>query len=347
MSRQLCGWFLTTLVAVLSLSACVDEPVGPPMSSEAGAQRRLHTPSSLGHVAARIGERAFAAAAEEFPGSAGFYFDEAGGLIVRHVNPARGPAFAEWVLENVPIATRGRLGGSRPAPLALPADYDYLSLASWRESATYNILPRDGVHFVDFDEVKNRVVIGVRDETFFDATWKAVEAAGIPKAAVNVAVMPEALEGASLDDFQRPLSGGLLIQHKGSCTLGWTARQGDRRYAITASHCTNETFEPETSLFWQWDAWNDDNYIGPEAIDPDGSSCGFLGKNECRYSDAAAIRLNAETAVSFGYIARTTFKERLTGSTTIDAADSLLTITNAGGPPYTGQPSEKVGRTTG
>lgn len=148
-----------------------------------------------------------------------------------------------------------------------------------------SVWSRNDVHMIDLDEVTTRVVIGVLSDESVPLVRENVSARGIPNTAVEIVVAPQSIPLQSLDSHQRPITGGWLVQHSGACTLGWTAYQNGIRYAVVASHCTEDTYSRDASAFWQWNVSNNDHLIGSEAKDLTG-----FGVLHGRYRVATAMR---------------------------------------------------------
>lgn len=88
-----------------------------------------------------------------------------------------------------------------------------------------DVLPIQGVESLDIDETLNRVVVRVTQEPAKAAVLDFAATAGVPSQALVVNVVPAGHLLSTLQDYARPLVGGLLIDpfldgvdHQ--CTLG-------------------------------------------------------------------------------------------------------------------------------
>lgn len=128
---------------------------------------------------ARPEEGNFVELARRAPGTAGFYFDARGGLVVRVKSSvagnegARSAVHALIALGRIDPPDRGAVIG----PVKVEhADYSFAELARWRDIAfDHALLAIRGVTSLDLDEVRNRVALGI-DPSTFDATRRAVVA---------------------------------------------------------------------------------------------------------------------------------------------------------------------------
>ena len=223
------------------------------------------------------------------------------------------------------------------------ADFDWASLERWQVDAGREALAMRGAVWVDADEARNRVTIGVERGTSAAALRSAVARLGVPSGAVVVQEVEPVKLAATLRDRIRPVVGGLQINFPGFlCTLGFNALRGTQRSFITNSHCTNVQGGTESTPYWQPSSGPGSAQIATEVADPvytTGGSC--PANRRCRRSDASRARYASGTTSTLGSIARTTGANN--GSVTISGR---FTITGEGGASV-GQTVHKVGRTTG
>ena len=114
------------------------------------------------------------------PGFGGMYVDKDGRLAVYLKDRAQLPA-ARAAIETV-------FGpGSIPAAgvHAVAGQYTMTELAAWTRRAG-RLLSLPGVVFVDLDEAKNRVAVGVEDDSRTQAVLKVLASLDIPRAAVVI-----------------------------------------------------------------------------------------------------------------------------------------------------------------
>ena len=227
--------------------------------------------------------------------------------------------------------------------------FDFGQLSQWRNSVLRQI-PGSNIAFLDVDERRNRVLIGVEELAVTDRVSSELSIMGIPKEAVVFEESGPIEIDATLRDRFRPMRGGLEIglESGGFCTKTVPVRLASATNGVgflTNSHCTDVRGGVENTQYTQ-DA-DDSEIVGTELYDPQfftGSSCpsGY----QCRYSDSAFIEYKADQYYSFDYggIARTTWRGQSSGSTTI--AGNHFTV-NDHGTAGVGTEVNKIGRTTG
>lgn len=322
---------LVGLVAgtVLLASACSDttRPTSPADSpADAGSIGALQQPDDP------------VALARQVPGFGGFFFDEQGvpTIYLKEVG-LRGTA--ERALQPF-LSVRG-LNAS--ALRVRRADYDWASLERWQEQASTQALSMRGTVYVDADEARNRIKIGVERGMSGAQVRAALARAGVPASAALVEEVEPVTFAATLQSQVRPVPGGVQINFPGFlCTLGFNARKGSQRSFITNSHCTNVQGGNEGTPYWQPTQGTAPAQIATEVDDPRyrrGNGC--PAGRRCRRSDAARATYANGTASTLGSIARTTGPNN--GSLTIAGNFSIA----AEGAPVVGQTANKVGRTTG
>ncbi len=278
------------------------------------------------------------ALARQVPGFGGFFFDQQGQPTVYLKEEDRRPT-AERVLG--PYLS---LHGLRRASLRVRrADFDWASLERWQGEASAEALSMRGTVFVDADESRNRLTIGVERGTSAAQVRAAVARRGVPASALIVEEVEPVTLAATLRNRIRPVPGGVQINFPGFlCTLGFNATRSGQRSFITNSHCTNVQGGTEATPFWQPTQAAAPAQIATEAQDPGyGQIAGCPMQRRCRRSDAARARYASGTGSQLGRIARTTGANN--NSLTISGR---FTIT-AEGNPVVGQIANKVGRTTG
>jgi hypothetical protein len=280
------------------------------------------------------------------PGFGGFFFDRDGAptVYLRDVS-ARGQverALGPWLASQ---------GTGSAALRVRRADYDWASLERWQGRATGTALAMRGVAWVDADEARNRVTIGVERGMPAAQVRSAVARLGVPSAAVVVEEGEPVRQLAKLQEHVRPVVGALQINFDPDlaapnsfvCTLGFNATRNGRRSFITNSHCTNAQGGNESTVYWQPTRVAAPTRIATEVADPvyttGGTGC--PPGRRCRRSDAARARYASGTTSTLGKIARTSGAN--SGSLTITGN---FTITAEGSAVF-GQTVHKIGRTTG
>ena len=272
------------------------------------------------------------------PGFGGFFLDADGAPTIYledvTTRAAAERALAPWL----------GLHGLRAAELRVRrADFPWASLERWQGEASAGALALRGAVWVDADEARNRVTIGVERGTPAAQVRSAVTRLGVPSGAVVVEEVEPVRLAVTLRQRVRPVVGGLQINFPGFlCTLGFNAIRSGQRSFITNSHCTNTQGGTEGTPYWQPTQGGAAAQIATEVADPAytrGGGC--PSGRRCRRSDASRAAYAGGTTSTLGSIARTTGANN--GSVTISGR---FTITGEGSP-VVGQTVNKVGRTTG
>lgn len=265
----------------------------------------------------------------EVPGFGGLFHDAEGRV---HV----------YLTETGDAALLERLGGDVQVHRG---DYEFSDLYRWRE-ALGALFARGDVVFLDVDETRNRVRVGVE-------AGRALATRSFDRELVRLRVPREAVEFVETDPIYElnhnvqhsfnPVPGGVEIGFSNFvCTLGFNVRFGDAGpcYFITNDHCSNvQGVTDGTQYFQPFGGVN----IGQEVFDPPffvGGACpvGF----QCKFSDStAAVYYNA-TMCEFARIARTFFN-----SIVINPATPRWFIVGKNYAPTANQRQIKQGRTTG
>ncbi len=119
---------------------------------------------------------------KQAPGFGGMYIDPDGRLAVYLLDPAQLPA-ARSAIEAVFGSNRVPAAGVR----AVQGQYAVSQLKAWTERAA-TVLKLPGVAFVDLDEAKNRVAIGVEDDSRRQSVEEALRSLKIPREAMLIDV---------------------------------------------------------------------------------------------------------------------------------------------------------------
>jgi len=160
--------FVLTAAPALAVGCLAREIVA---AGEAGSQQR-RTMETYDDLLVRVEERA--------PGFGGMFIDPDGRLAVYLLDPSQ-LRTARSAIEAVFGADRVPAAGVR----ALQGQYTVSQLKRWTERAGA-VLEMPGVTMVDLDEAKNRVAIGVEDDSRTRAVEQALPLLGIPRAAVVI-----------------------------------------------------------------------------------------------------------------------------------------------------------------
>ncbi len=119
---------------------------------------------------------------KQAPGFGGMYVDSEGRLVLYLLDTAQLPA-ARAAIEAVFGPDRVPAAGVR----AVKGQYTVSQLAAWSRRAAA-VLELTGVTFVDLDEARNRVAIGVDDHLRVKTVAKALSSMKVPRAAVVIDV---------------------------------------------------------------------------------------------------------------------------------------------------------------
>lgn len=198
----------------------------------------------------------------------------------------------------------------------------------------------DGVLYTDADESLNQVVVAVTTLAAADIIKSIVLEQSINPEMVTVVVREPITMSARLDDYVRPLKGGVRITSTKGCTLGFLAYRQGKQVFITNSHCTNVPGGTESTVFAQPNATYWFYEVGTEIVDPQFSSLfGCPSGQLCRRSDSAVVEItNGSTAWS--YLHATTG----IGSLTINGEYHIAEEEHG---PTSGELVRKIGSTTG
>jgi hypothetical protein len=325
-------------------------------------------------------ESAFARLSEQSPSSAGFYINSQGRLVIvvrdeGEDASARSTA-ASFLATGLISDSRARRSGI----LIKRGKYTFHQLSRWRDIVFDAILGSvPGVVSLDLDEEANAVTIGL--DPVFAADLRTtlprrLTTMGVDTGAVSFRVHPPLratvrsglLNNGLLARRSLPstlwsdaddMIGGLQIEvyvqdrprgpaNLGICTLGIVADYGSTRGFITAAHCSKyqwllDQFPVYQSLL--------PHQVGSEFADPEGWSCGFLGGNTCRNSDASFYSLDPTITSERGLIARTGSSSGpggVLGDTVIDVSRPFFIVTDVDQENTTqGQVVQKMGRFSG
>jgi hypothetical protein len=350
---------ITLVIAAIVLAATSASAQSLP-EAEAGASapsqsQAPQTPPGLDGEFVRL--------ARQVPGFGGYFFDANGDLNVHLTDLVREPAARAAVADvarNRP--ERSRQPWKRPAEVIVHrADYDFVQLAEWRRRLSA-ALGMASVLVLDADEVANRVFVGVTDEEAKPEVLAVVDRAGVPRAAVVVDVAPAGNLITTLQQYYRPLMGGLEIGFTSAsgipsqCTLGvnvWYTNYAQgipvgTRGFYTASHCSTTYGGTDGTVFSQGGV-----QIGHEAWDPpfftNAQNTLCPANMFCRWSDVAFAAYDAGVNRLQGAVAYTYYRGfglGQTGSLDIHPNQPSRTLTQTT-TPVVGTYLDKVGRTTG
>lgn len=356
-------WLPPAAIAIVlfALAACRDIPTDAADPASIGPGGAV-APAIQFVGGVRTFDDEMAATANRVPGFAGLYLDPSGQLVVRMTDPPR-LAQASAEIENLlgRVSHRGPDLASERSQLvagmrAELADYDFAQLHVWFREVVRDILGMDGITFGDIDEVRNRIVVGVRDGSLVGQVQREVVRLAVPAEAVEVKVVePPVLDrgpsqSLTLEGSVRPVIGGIQVTASWQCTLGYnvvrTVSNGHsdgERYLMTNSHCADSigAVAPGAPIHQPapWDT------IGMEFADPglftnvQDPACPT--NRWCRYSDAALFKYDATTTWTHARIAWPNL------GTSSPHPFTLVREVESTGDPLVGMTVHKVGQTTG
>ncbi len=325
--------------ATLTISACQEDST--PTSPDAG----------LARASARSSQGSELPSAAEFahqvPGFGGFFLAPDGTPTV-YLTRGASRVPAERLLSGY-LASRGLSGA---AVRVAEARYGWDQLQRWQEDATVETLAVPGAVFVDNDETRNRVLIGVENVAVVGQARAAASRVGVPDDAVIVQRTDPIHQVATLQNVvDRPVRAGVQINFPGFlCSVGFNATSGTQKSFITASHCTTKQGGVEGTPYWQPLQSVAPTQIATEVADPVyvRGGVGCPNSRRCRVSDASRAAYINGNNQALGLIARTSGANNgslsIVGSFSITANDCTNTL---GGCLATGVTVNKVGRTTG
>jgi hypothetical protein len=311
--------------------------------------------------------------ANDEPSTAGFFLDSQGNLVVQTVDSSR--------LSNAAFAASRRVAsGDISLPkkyqsariVARKAQYTFQQLSDWRDAVVDSVLGiGNGVSSVDLDEVRNRVAIGILNDEARGYAWAVARLTqlGIPQAAVILErdngttpatatpvaprVHARLFAGQYLTDTTDTIGGGIAAGTAavGACTVSIVGDLSGTRGYITASHCSDGTWNLDYSRAFQPDSTASvHRYLGHETVDPRGTACS-IGQS-CDYhrsSDGSWYTLDGSIPGRRGAIAHPDTIYRTSGSagsTLIASVHPWLNIW-ATSSYYVGETLDKIGSVTG
>jgi hypothetical protein len=366
-----------TTSLLVALASCRDET--QIMRANTQHLRATLTPSAPGNIRPsrirRPTEDPFVALANDEPSTAGFFLDAQGNLIVQTVDSSRlnnATNAASRRVANGDIALPKKYQNARI--IARKAQYTFQQLSDWRDAVVDSVLGiGNGVSSVDLDEARNRVAIGILNDEPRGHTYAVTRLTqlGIPLAAVILerdngtkpsygtpvgrSASARRLVAHTLIDTTDTLGGGFEvgIQSGKLCTVGIVGDLSGTRGYVTASHCSDQTWNLDYSRSFQPDSTASvHRYLGHETVDPSGAACGlFQGCDYHRSSDGTWYTLDGSIPGRRGAIARPDPAYRTSGSaggsTTIYTGGSPWLNVWATSSYYVGETLDKIGMASG
>jgi hypothetical protein len=337
---------------------------------EATAPPTTLTEAELRAAGGRGVDAEFTRLAREIPGFGGMYFDRAGRLTVHMKAPAganatiqRGADVLGRLRARGSAAVQRRLASSTEV-VTKAATYDYVELQAYR-ARLKGLSKVRGLVYVDTDEERNRIRIGIQPNAAERDVVRVLARAGVPREAVIISRSPAAQRVKHIQSRFRPVPGGIQLAFPPPnpnapfffiCTHTFNVRlanRPNRNFFLTASHCSGAApsngGNQHTRYFQPLPGPN--NRIGTEFRDPrygdlDGN-CIFYPGTGCRFSDALLAEYVDGVNPAFGKLARTTFARRRIGSFVIDPNHPRWNVVGEVPFPFLGEEINKQGRTTG
>ena len=296
--------FIAIAIAIAWLSSCVQTPPNiEQLDLQARQSNDVSNPEA--YVQPDTLDALFVELDYKLGGFSGLYVDKDNTLVVglttgnkASLNEASIISTIEETLGSSFFEDVARTESNNPALSIRTDKYSFKELNAWRNHASK--LFADGVTFLDVDEIKNKVVLGVENEKMKSKVLEGYkrERLAIPSDAFEIIILPAAQTSANINQKNRPTVGGLEINYKKSpndigfysCTLGYNVTRLGVKGFITNSHCSKTWGYPDSTIQYQIA-----NYaVGYEVHDPTYNyswwpwvcSPGF----RCRNSDSAFYR---------------------------------------------------------
>jgi hypothetical protein len=267
------------------------------------------------NLSIRPEEQAFADLALKAPSSAGFYHDGLGGVVVQVRDAAHDAVALDYMHRlDASHSLHGQNLAKRASRIRVGrAQYTFWQLAAWRDLAFDNVLGvMDGVVSLDLDEVRNRVTIGITADHLARMRAQVREklrSLGVDPGALAFKqaeqVHFDAAPATITSETSDPIAGGLAMHIQNNdggqylCTIGFAAQRNGVTGLVSASHCTSNTFNPDTDPVFQLNT----RQVATASVDPNAYTCGVF---RCRGADAAFFSSTGIAPMGVGLIARTT-----------------------------------------
>ncbi|WP_146009426.1 hypothetical protein [Deinococcus planocerae] len=219
--------------------------------------------------------------------------------------------------------------------------YSFKSLDYWYKRILSKVKFSEVV-FTDIDESRNRITIAVSNDAEFSQVNQLLTSLGVPKNAVLLEIGKTPTPSATLQDYYRPIAGGLQIEFPGYvCTLGFNAYLNGTYGFVTNSHCSSRIASLDNVQYTQGY-----NAIGVETTDPIPFTNinGCPTNSNCRFSDANFASYIPGTFTNFGNLMVT--NNRISPITIRDSGP-FLAFTGKNYNLVMGQGVVRIGRTTG
>jgi hypothetical protein len=353
------------LVLLLGLSACDDSET--PLTAAGPAAIANAAASSQGNEKERqrkeFGEENLAELERAVPSAGGFFVNDDGSYSVWLTNPAHAQR-ARVAMQSL-VKTKGLPNRSRGLPdvRVLQGRYTFTQLEDWRDRIFEEGMKSNlGLRSLDLDEGSNRISIGVRDNSVRASLLSQLAAKGIDPEAIVIRVVPrfkpETRRSVGLTVFAPPANTGsdadtlvggvrIITSTPGDCSLGIVANHSSGVLAITATHCSSDSFGVDGTDMFQAST---SRKVGDETVDNSGYTCWY---GHCRWHEASGYSLVSGINAYVGKILRTESPNNGTpfggdGSRTTSSPNPYFTVYSVeNGDMPEGTRVDKVGNSSG
>ncbi len=350
--RSFFQYLIYSCVLIIFMNGCGDQIVS---SIQEGVTLSEHENSSNSREGPSTHDDKLRNLTLEVPGFGGYYFDEAGQLVVNLTDTKQRDQAVVALLARLERGELSTIAEKVRQLTVKEVGYDFAMLDDWRYAILKNLSVLHRITTVDVNEITNRVEIGVPSSDLIQAIYQTVKHLGIPEDAVYVFEEQFAMRYSDwLIDRRPTLRGGLTIENlRGDvCTLGFLSISTRPGYYGTQgflvnSHCTHIIGIPDGQRISQGG-----NRIGYERIDApfftnaDNSKC--LPNYLCQWADAAFISYEPdsyERTYRYGEVYATLSSSPTHGTREIDWG-RFFKVKYAESAEL-GQQVQKVGRETG
>src|SRR5437016_10485440 len=306
------GMDFVAALGVIVAAACSEEAA--PTSVKADAARAPAAPSLVDRLHPE--ERQFRDLAQDVPNHGAYYFDTESGNLVLYLTNLDDAKSAVGLVRSRLAHELSEAHRRHPqADISVrQATYTWLQLKEWRDQLFPKILAIRGVVWLDLDEARNRVVIGVestRDPSLVNETLARL---GVPRNAVELEESgPLQVEAGTLRDSVRPYLGGVQVQTLLACdlngcsgkegTLGFNAVWNSKKALVTSAHLSKMQGVTDSTRVFQ-PAFAQDTALARIGVEIADTSIG-CGGGSCSPADAAVYQALDTTGWVLGRIART------------------------------------------
>jgi len=126
--------------------------------------------------------------AQQIPGFGGLFIDDSGQLTIYLTDPDQQQAKAKEVLSNSELIAQSlsHQSASVSDMQVLKGQYTFITLHEWKKEVSRKVLIIEGVHSAGIDQSRNKLSIGVENESVLDKVHKKLAELDIPEEAVII-----------------------------------------------------------------------------------------------------------------------------------------------------------------